>query len=321
MLIFVYGEDSFRAQEKVQVMKDTFALKFDSSGMNLAEFASNVSYGEAMQSIKSPPFLGEKRMVVIKDLLCGLKADGLKQWQEGLSSVPDSTIVILWESMEPGKLEKNKLFKAFKNEAKVHTYPFPVLIGSELSKWVTTRAQELGASFDRAALTSLVERVGSDLWQMNNEVLKLVAYAGGEIITREMVDSMVRASFEDQIFQLVDAVAQKKTTEAIRLLDEERMSGASDHYIFSMLLRQVRILLGVRSMIDTNPRVGKQEVASALKLHPFVAQKSLGQAKQFKLDDLNNTFDLLFALDHGSKTGKVDVEMAVDLVVARMLTE
>ena len=86
-----------------------------------------------------------------------------------------------------------------------------------------------------------------------------------------------------------------------------------------MLLRQVRILLGVRSMLDDNPRSGKQEVASQLKLHPFVAQKALAQAKQFELDVLKNTYDLLFELDSGSKTGKIDAEMAVDLVVARML--
>lgn len=302
-------------------MKDTFQVKFDSSGMNLAEHAGNVSYGEAIQSIQSPPFLGEKRMVVIKDLLGELKADGLKQWQEGLGSIPDSTIVILWESLEPRKLEKNKLFKALKDEAEVHAYPFPLLSGAELSKWVSVRANELGAKFDRAGLVSIVERVGSDLWQMNNEIQKLAAYANGETVTKDMVDGMVRASFEDQIFQLVDAVAQKKSAEAIRLLDEERMSGASDQYIFSMLLRQVRILLGVRSMIEMNSRVGKQEVASALKLHPFVAQKSLGQAKQFELEELKKTFDLLFELDRGSKTGKVDAEMAVDLVVAKMLTE
>jgi len=225
----------------------------------------------------------------------------------------------LWESMEPSKLEKNKLFKALGGEAEVYTYPFPLLSGAELTKWVTTRAYELNARFDRAALTSLVERVGSDLWQMNNEIQKLAAYTDGEAVTREMVDGMVRASFEDQIFQLVDAVAQKKSAGAIRLLEEERVSGASDHYIFSMLLRQVRILLGVRSMLDDNPRSGKQEVASQLKLHPFVAQKALAQAKQFELDVLKNTYDLLFELDSGSKTGKIDAEMAVDLVVARML--
>ncbi|MBU0531697.1 MAG: DNA polymerase III subunit delta [Candidatus Uhrbacteria bacterium] len=326
MLIFVYGEDTFRSQEKVRVMRNAFSEKFDPSGMNLAEFAvgagcANPSLGEVMQAVQSSPFLGEKRMVVVQGLCETLtKKDQVEPWIEGLSNIPESSIVILVEEVEPAKFVKHPIYAEFHGKSEVHEYSFPVLEGAALTKWVADRAQAMGAKLDRAALVSLVERVGADLWQMDNELKKLVAYSGGETITAAMVAELVQASFGDQIFALVDAVAQQNAAQAIRLLEEQRQFGATDQNIFGMLARQVRILLGTRSILDANPRATKQETADELGLHPFVAQKALAQARSFTIEDLKRAHELLFELDQATKSSRVNAELAVDLIVAELLT-
>lgn len=320
MIIFVYGEDGFRAQEKVRVMKKKFQEKFDASGMNLAEFSDKAKVGEVAQSVQSPPFLGEKRMVVLKDLLASLtkKAD-YEPWLTIFESVPESTILIFYETMAPKKLEEHAVYKALASGAETHAYPFPILEGAALTRWVQERAKTSGAAFDRESVQGLVARVGSDLWQMDNEIGKLGAFASGGTVAKEMVDELVRASFEDQIFALVDAVAKRDAASTIRLLEEERLSGATDQYIFSMLARQVRILLGARSLLEERDRVTKDEVAREMSLHPFVAGKALAQARQFKMAELQTLHDMLFELDQGSKNGKVNAELAVDLIVSNML--
>jgi DNA polymerase III subunit delta len=319
MLIFVYGEDTFQVREKVRVMKEKFSEKFDKGGMNLVEFSSKLVLGEVMQAAQSPPFLGDKRMVIVRDLCGTLKKDQVEAWQEGLSKVSDTTIVILWEEIDPKKLEKHALYKVLSKQSEVHTYPFPLLKDLALTQWVVNRVQEMKAQIDRTALVSLVGRVGSDLWQMQHELEKLVAYAGSNMITNEMVEELVRASFEDQIFQLVDAISHRNANQAIQLLNEERWSGASDQYIFGMLARQVRILLGARSVLDLNANATKDYVASELSLHPYVAQKAVGQARSFETKDLVRAHTLLFELDQESKTGRLGADLAVDLVVAEML--
>jgi DNA polymerase III subunit delta len=326
MIIFVYGEDTFRVMEKVQVMKEKFVEKFDKSGMNLAEFSNKLNIGEVMQSIQSPPFLGDKRMVVVRDLCGTIKKDQVEAWQTGLEKTTETTIVVLWEEMDPKKLEKHALYKTMSKQSEVHSYPFPLLQGAELTQWVVQRVADMSAQINQDALQSLVVRVGSDLWQMQHEIEKLVAYSkGGEntdggIITIEKVELLVRASFEDQIFQLVDAISHRNSGQAIRLLEEERWSGASDHYIFGMLARQVRILLGTRSVLDINSRATKDLVAAELSLHPFVAQKAIGQARSFETADLVRAHALLFELDQATKTSRLGSDLAVDLVVVEMLT-
>ena len=322
MLIFVYGDDTFRVREKVQTLKKAFVDKFDQAGMNLEEFpreGEKLEVGLVFQSIRALPFLGEKRMTIIRGLVEQTKAADAKVWIEGLEKVPESTICILWETAEPKTIEKKALYKKLKDGSGIHFYPFPALQGSALTNWVSSRIQSRGGTIDRQALQVLVARVGGDLWQMDNEIAKLVSYAGQQMIDQVMIEKLVRASFEGQIFALVDAVSRKSTREAITLLKEERWSGANDFSIMGMLARQIRILIAARSLLDDNPHASKQDLANASGLHPFVAQKALQQARGFVLDDLLRTHDLLFEMDRDMKRGGVDAGLAVDLLVTQLM--
>jgi DNA polymerase III subunit delta len=323
MLIFIYGDDSFRVQEKVLTMKNAFAEKFDQSGMNLDIFPEEgkikLEMGNILQSVCSFPFLGTKRMVIVRDLIANTKTPEVKDWEQGLVRAPESTIVILWETLEPKALEKKPLFKALSEHSEVHLYPLPELIGRELDDWVVKRIGGHGGKIEQRALRTLVERVGADLWQMNAEIEKLVSYANGSEISVETVEGLVQASFEGQIFALVDAVSKKQTKEALRLLSEERWSGANDFYLLSMLARQVRLLIGARYCLDKNSGISKQGLAEELGVHPFVASKMLVQARAFSFEQLKEVHDLVFKFDGMMKTGRIGADLAVDLIAVDLM--
>lgn len=321
MLIFVYGDDGFRAHEKVRQLVKAFREKFDPTGLNLAEFPGDkkkIEIGEVFGAVHSLPFLGQKRMAVIRDFIDSTKKPEMGVWVDGFKRTPESSIVVFWESTEPKALEKKPFYQELAGLAEVHRYVFPQLQGAELSRWVETRVKERGGTIEVPALRGLIERVGADLWQMDNEIQKLVAYAGGQPITTAMVDELVRANFEGKIFKLIDAVSQRRPADAIRLLQEERWSGANDHYLLTMLGRQVRILLSARAMIDGNPRATSQELAGMLDVHSFVAQKALTQARGFSLEHLKAVHNLLFEFDVAMKTGGIDAGLAVDLTAVKL---
>jgi len=308
MLILVYGEDAFRVAEKVRQLKDAFRQKYDPTGYNTVDFPSDDSnkleVSDVLQSMCSFPFLGSRRMVLVNGLFSFLKKPDEKIWLDGFGRMPESSIVILWEAIETKVVEKKTWVKELSKTAEVYTYPFPVLTGSVL---------------DQNVIVAIIERVGSDLWQMSHEIEKLTAFSHGKVITKEMVDELVHATFEGKIFELMDAISKKQTSRAIRLLEEERSSGSDDHYLLTMLGRQVRILLGARALLDQDLRVTKQTVAEELDVHPFVAQKSLEQARLFSFDDLKKAHDLLFEYDLKIKTGRISADLATDLVTDHLL--
>lgn len=325
MVILVYGDDSFRAREKVNELKAAFAKKFDPTGFNLSVFpdqkTGKIDVSEVFRSAAAAPFMATKRMVVAQDFIALAKKDEEKNKTivEGLPKIPTDTILVLWETAEPKELEKKPLFKKLEKISEVHFYPFPKLEGTALSKWTSQRIVGYGATVAPEALRALIERAGDDLWQLNSEIQKLVAYADGEQITKEMVDKLVRASFDSNIFALMDAVSSHKAAQVLQLLEEERASGAHDGYIFSMLLRQIRILLSVRLAMEENPRANQNEIASILDLHPFVAGKAVQQARNVSVNKLRQIHDLLYAFDTGMKSGKYTDKISVDLVVVELL--
>lgn len=319
----IYGDDGFRVTQKVKQMRDVFREKFDVTGMNTQSFpvegSSKHDVGDILQAVCSYPFLGTKRMVLVRDLVGSTKKADMNVWVEGFKRMPDSTIAVLWETTEAKAIEKKPLFIELAKMGEVHTYPFPALEGSNLSRWVIDRVKEMSGTIDANAARGLIERVGADLWQMSNEIDKLIGFANGRSITVEMVDELVHASFEGKIFELMDAISKKQTKRAIQLLKEERWAGANDHYLLTMLGRQVRVLISARSMLDENPRASKQELAEILGVHPFVAQKALEQARGFRFEDLRKAHDLLFDFDHKLKSGRVKADLAVDLVTDQLV--
>lgn len=308
MIIFIHGEDTFRAKEKAEEMKVRFQEKFDPTGLNFLEFKTRPEIGEAMNAISASPFMGERRMVLFRELLSGLKKAELESWTAALTKTPESTIVVCLESKEPPTI----------SGVEVHAYAFPFLTDRELPRWITERAKALGMLIDPSAIQELAVRVGSDLWRMQGELQKLAACS--TTVRRETVQFLVAPSFDDQLFDLMDAVSAKDRSRVARLLQEERARGTTDAHLLSMLIRQVRILLGARALLDEQPTATKQELASALDLHPFVAQKAMSQARVFPLAILKAAHEQLFDFERRLKQGALEFNMAVDLFITHFIS-
>ena len=322
MLIFIYGDDALRVSEKVREMRDRFLSKFDASGMNLAEFhvsgSSELPFGEILQATQSAPFLSEKRMVIVRGLLDSVKKPEHKQWIDGLHRIPASTIVILAEDLDAKSVEKHGIFTAVKDVAEMHHYPQEKLVGAALTKWITERVARLGSTIDARTADALATRVGDDIWRLGTEADKLASYARGAV-TMEMLDLLVTRDSASNIFSLVDAVAGHDARTALKLLQEERAAGSADLYVLAMLARQLRLLLQVKHLVAERPGVDKGVVATALSLHPFVAQKTFAQAGKYTLSALTGLHGMVTQLDRDAKRGKIDPTVAIDRFVAEMV--
>lgn len=322
MFLFVYGDDTFRMQEKVSILRKKFEEKFDKNGMNVSVFPApgkKLEPAEAFQTLATSPFLGEKRMVILHDIFSSLKKPDINFWQTQLEKVPDSTIVLFWETVSAEALKKQAWYKSLHKHKDVYDYFFPELQGSALEKWVLERSKQLSLFISPIFAKELVHRLGSDLWCMQKTLEKLSARANGKEITKEIIEEMVPFVFEDQIFALVDALSQRSAETCLRILKEQRSLGIDDVYLFGMFLRQVRLLLQVHSFLQIHPSATKQTIAQELEIHPFVAQKILLQARNFTQEELLFAHTFLFELDYKIKTGIEDGSLAVDLFISSFL--
>lgn len=173
----------------------------------------------------------------------------------------------------------------------------------EAEAWFLRRLQQEGKMVEPAA-ASLVASVFGVAQQLapgwlEQEAAKLLLYTEGRSrVTAADVEAMTAASPEASSFALLDAIAAGDTAKALSLLAETMHGSASVFQLVPLLIRQARLVLRAQGL-----QGGKQELAQQLKVHPYVAEKLIRQARQTPPALLRRVLLALAALEGGIKTG------------------
>jgi len=104
---------------------------------------------------------------------------------------------------------------------------------------------------------------------------------------------------------------------ALKLLQDQLKKGDDPFYILSMYVYQFRNLLKIGEFFWQG-RTNQYEVAKLTKLHPFVVQKGMAQLRNYDENKLKGIYQKLQDIDTGSKTGKIDIKLALDKFVAEI---
>jgi DNA polymerase-3 subunit delta len=329
MVFFFYGVDSYRIRQKVKSVIEGYQAKHK-SGLNFGRFDFNEP--EELDKLKnfldSCSMFAEKKLAVVDNLFAANK-DEQEKFIEYLknSDVLKTQEKFLVVAQELAKNEERKskqkyilktgaeLFKALDSKT-VKTEEFDSLVGAKLEAWIKKEAESLGAKIDARAVSKLALFVSADLWRMKNEIGRLASFAGSKVISEEMVEELVKAKIENDIFKTIDALASRNKQAAMALLHRHLSQGESEIYLMSMLVYQFRNLLLVKSEIERGAQF--QALSKTIKLHPFVLRKSFEQGKGFSLLALKKIYERLLELDIAVKTGRIEPRVALDLVVGEI---
>jgi DNA polymerase III subunit delta len=332
LLHILWGEDRFSIEEDLQKIKnnlgDSSLMATNTSVLEGVRLTVNElkTIGEAM------PFLALKRLVIINGLLerfepkdkaarpaksttQNKKADEAAAFADCLKGFPDSTITVLIDYIEMGKkaLQNNPLLQVISAFSQVK--PYPLLKGTKLSQWIEARVNAQGGSISRQATNILMENIGGDLYTMANEISKLTAYTNGRMIEEKDVRLIVSASREADIFAMVDAVIDRKAGIAENILDKLLQNGSAPQQILTMLARQIQMLIQVKEL--KKARRPAAEIQTRLGIFSsFVWDKLSARAEKYTLEKLISLYLSLLDTDLAIKTGKLEGDLAVNILVA-----
>jgi DNA polymerase III subunit delta len=323
MIIFLYGEDTYRSSQKLNQIKDKFIKEVDSSGMNLTTLdGAKLKFEEFNQQVKASPFLARKRMVIVKNLISDNKSKEIqKEIVELLNTEwknpKEDNILIFWESSNHSKTKtKSALWDRLVKEK--FAEEFEPLKPVQLNSWVEKEIINRGAKIEKSSIPLLAALVGNDLWQMSGEIEKLINYCQDKPITSAEIEKLVKAKFDDNIFNLIDALSTNNKKLALKLISDQFNLEADAMYLLSMLIRQFRILLLTKEMAGQNLHLSKEKISKDLSLHPFVAQKALWQINNFTFDKLKQIYARLLDMDFKIKTSSLKPRVLFDLFIAEI---
>jgi DNA polymerase III subunit delta len=328
MIIFIYGEDTFRSRQKLKELKDKFIKDVDPSGNSIINLAgNNLTMADLSEAIGARSLFVRKRLVIIENVFANKGEKLLEKFydylkkQVGKKENVDDNIIIFWDEISGAKLSANKLFK-YLSEQK-YAQNFKKLSNTEAAAWIKKEVSKRGARIKPQAILSLASMFGGDLWQLNSEIDKLINHKQAQllaeseaVINEDDIELLCRGNVDANIFAFADAISNKNKASAMKLLEQELEAGVAEQYLLTMIIRQFRILLQVKEGVQSGATARK--IASQLHLHPFVVQKSLAQVNGFTLQSLKNIFSSLVEIDRKTKTGQTDFKSAISLLIAKV---
>ena len=320
MRILLYGPDTLRSRRQLHKMIEKFKTDRDPQGLNVVRVDAEKEPNQVLQQILSAPFLAERRMVVVENLIGSTHKELMDEIRTRIEEdkLPESNIVIFWESKDSFRSKAAKtLFALLQKEQ--YSQHFEALAGTQLTQWMNKEISARGGTAARPALQYIVANSTGNMWQIDSLIDQLIAYKGKEQITQSDVALFLAESADDNIFTLVDAIVAKRPKQVYKMITQQYQEGNDAFYIVAMITRQFRILLQMRDVLEREGDQLRSDVlAKRLGLHPFVAKKSLPLVKRYSMAELEEIYQQLLTLDIHTKTGQGKADMLLDFFVGRV---
>ncbi|MEK9170997.1 MAG: DNA polymerase III subunit delta [Patescibacteria group bacterium] len=311
MIVFLYGQDSYRIGQKLKQLIRGYKTK-NPSGLNLInlDLAEN-RLEDFLDSAKSDSLIPEKKLIILKNIFSADSEALLKFLKsKDFSKREDIILIIVSFSDDKGKLFEYLIKKPNQSQN------FKTLKTYEVKSWIKQFSSSFGVDLTGEALDFLISNCGSDLRRIDCEIRKLADFSasggsseGGKIkvISKSQVEELAIPTVNYNAFRLTDALAKKNKKMALEALYFALDNGEKPTELLSLLAWQIRNLLRFKS----GP--GK---SSDLKLHPFVLEKIKESAGFFSIDELSAILSKIINLDVAFKTGNVDEKTALSLLIA-----
>lgn len=317
-LHFLFGNDEFAIARKLKEFEADFPDP-TSADMNTARLdARSASENDLNNALNAMPFLAKRRLVLLANPSAKYNnAASRKNFLEYIEKTPETTRLVMYETVEPRDADKHWLVKwAEKNSGKLQTKAFMLPRLKDMTGWIVNETKSQGGQIEPRAADMLKDMVGVDTRQAGMEISKLLAYVNwARPIASQDVEAVCIVTSQQSVFDFVDALSNGNGKSAQHLL--HRLLETDDPFaLWGMVVRQFRLLLQAREILDG--RGGKDDVARALGVHPFVAEKTAQQAAHFSIETLEAIYRRLLKIDEGVKTGQVTLDLALDTLVVEL---
>lgn len=263
----------------------------------------NIVLENALSSANSLPFISDKKMVVIKNIhkLVEPQDELLKKYIEKPHL---STCLVL---VGGDKLPKREIFKRI--EKLFPTVNFYNLSDSRICEWIIEYTKTYSKNISSDAADEIIKITGNNLSDIKNEIDKLVLYSGEKSEIEPSDIEICCGHFrENTVFELMPALANKKTETAIKILINLFNSGEDEYMILAALTDRYRKYLKFNELTVTGIGEGEAALRTGVK---FFQDRFINDARQFNNSEIKLFLDKILETELKMKSGgnsKIHIE-------------
>lgn len=307
-IYLLFGEEGYLKRQYRDRL--TRAVLPEGDTMNYACYeGKGIEIREVIDLAETMPFFAERRLIVFEN--SGFFKSGGTDLADYIKELPETTSFLFVEN-EVDK--RSKLYKSVKARGRAVELGFQD--EATLKRWVAGLIRKENKQVSEQTIVYFLNKTGTDMENITKELEKLFCYTfGRDAVTKEDVDAVCVTQITNHIFEMVDAVAQKKQRKALELYYDLLALKEPPMRILFLMIRQYRLLLQVKGLLKAG--YGRKEIASKAGLHPFVAGKYMDQAEHFPGRELRAIMEEGAELEQSVKTGRLTDHLAVELFLVK----
>ncbi|MBP5303277.1 MAG: DNA polymerase III subunit delta [Clostridia bacterium] len=281
----------------------------------------NAEVSEIFGALEILPFGTDRKVVCVRELDIG-KADDktLKYWEEFLSDLPETGVLIVrLTSVKIDKRTTNlKTFISLFEEYGI-AVQFPQQEEKDCVRLLVAGAKKRGNDLPSSVAEVLVERCGTDLYRLVNELDKLCAVAGDGPITKDMVQTSTVESLEARVFDLSKMIMQSNASRAFSILQTLKGDKEKPVAVLAVLSNAYADLYRVKVAKDSG--VAPESLAQSFnyKRREFVLQNAARDVARMSIASLRESLEALAKADIAMKSSSVDSWLILDETVTNLL--
>ena len=317
-LYLFFGEESYLREHYLTACKEAIIGDGAFAEFNFFEFdGKSMTPDQLRDAVESYPAMAERKLVMVHDFdLYKMPAAFSDMLPALLSDLPDYICLIFhYDTIEykPDKrLKIHKILTQYGNSVQ-----FEFLDERQLVDWIRRRCYALERSIDDETARYMIFLCGSSMTNLQTEIEKAAAFSTTGEIKRYHIDTVCIRVMDAVVFDLSDAITERRFDKAIALVDELLAQKNTEVAIFLTIARHIERLYAAK--LHEKAR-GEEKVLLALlgSGSPYYARRIRAAAQRLPENWLRDAVILCGKTDIALKSSAGDRKKQIELTLLEM---
>lgn len=303
MIYLLFGTGDILINDYIgKLTKDNQIEKININKYNLEDNLKDIILDALTVSL-----FDEKKLIIINsdNLFSNKKDIDTKPLEEYLENPNPSSIVIFICHTQTID-SRRKIYKLIKEKGKILEF------NKNIDTYEYVKKMLADYHINRDSINLFLKRVGNNPLIIKNEALKLKIFKGEDkLITVDDIKSITSINNNNNVFDLIDFIVNKKKKESIATYHNLLLLGEEPIKIIVLLANQFRLLYQVKEF--TKKGYSEEDIANTLRLKRYPVHLALQASYKYDSQVLLKNLENLADLDIKIKTGDIDKNLAVEL--------
>ena len=276
------------------------------------------SFSRVLEDACTLPFLEDLKIIILRNptflTTKGDLANDAKNFIKYLKNPVETSIIIInATNITPNPA--NEVYKALKNYSMIIDYSDSEEI--EIKGWISRTCAARNIEIKDSAINLFLEYINSDQVRMVNELDKIMNYVNdGGIIDEQVVKLLVTKDLSKEIFNLIKAIISKDLIKTNKIYQTLAIQTKDIGGVIAMISNSFKDLLTTAKLLKAG--YSQHDISRFYNVSSSRAYYIVKDAKNFRIEDLENYIIKMADLDYKIKSGKIDKNIGIELILLQL---